>query len=63
MMVPKTARAQWRCKATERSEGLGEESGESGSVGGSNGEDARGCSLPRVQKGDKNGHGRRGSGM
>ena len=62
-MAPKTARAQWWCKATERLEGLEEESRKSRSVGGSNHEDARGCLLARMQKGEKSRHGRRRSGM
>ena len=44
-------------------EGLGEESGKSGSAKGSDDEDAKGCLLARVRKGEKSGHSRRGTGM
>ena len=62
-MALKVARAQQRRKATGQSEGLVEESGESGSVGESDGKGAGGCRQERVQKGEKSGHGRRGNGL
>ena len=63
IMALKAARAKWRRKATGRSERVAEESGESGSARGSDGEGARGRQQERVRKGEKSGYGRHGNGL
>ena len=61
-MAPKAASAKQRSKATGRSQELQGESGESGSVGGSDG-DGAGGRRQEVRKGGNIAHSRRGKGL